>query len=48
MDPGRQIYLSNNKNFWPIMIFEQNQKKFPEKKISENLFLKNTIFLKTF
>ena len=28
MDPGRQIYLSNNKK----MIFEQqNQKKFPEK-----------------
>ena len=35
MDPGRQIYLSNNKqHFWSKMIFEQqNQKKISEKKI---------------
>ena len=36
MDPGRQIHLSNNnKNFWSKMIFEQNQKHFPEKFFSE-------------
>ena len=46
MDPGSQIYLSNNNNkFWSKMIFEQqNQKKFPEKKISEENMGKNKIW----
>ena len=34
MDPGRQIYLSNNKNIWSKMIFEQQN----QKKISESFF----------
>ena len=53
MDPGPQIYLSNNnKKFWSKIIFEQQkQKKFSEKKLffRKNLEKQNLgekIFLK--